>query len=93
MVRSRPAVCSLVLDAAVSVASSLRVLERWIPVEDPVEDSKGISQSVTEKFVDASVCEVTGDELLQAGSGRLVLVALTFRGGVDSEVSSAVELC
>lgn len=58
-----------------------------------MEDSKGISWSVIEKFVEASVYEVTGAELVQAGSGRLVLLALTLRGGVESEVSSEVELC
>lgn len=58
-----------------------------------MEDSKGISWSVIEKFVEASVYEVTGAKLVQAGSGRLVLLALTLRGGVESEVSSEVELC
>lgn len=58
-----------------------------------MEDSKRVSWSVSEKFVDASVCEVTGAELVQAGSGRLVLVALTLRGGVESELPSDVELC
>lgn len=58
-----------------------------------MEDSNRISWSFPEAFVDASVCEVTEGELVQAGSGWLVLVSLTLRGGVESEVSSDVELC
>lgn len=58
-----------------------------------MEDSNRISWSVPEAFVEASVCEVTEGELVQAGSGWLVLVSLTLRGGVESEVSSDVELC
>lgn len=58
-----------------------------------MEDSKGISWSVTVMLVDASVCEVTGAELVQAGSGRLVLVTLTLRGGVESELSSDADWC
>lgn len=58
-----------------------------------MEDSNRISWSFPEALVDASVCEVTESELVQAGSGWLVLVSLTLRGGVESEVSSDVELC
>lgn len=65
----------------------------WIPVEDSVEDSNRISWSFPEAFVDASECEVAGGELVQAGSGWLVLVSPTLRGGVESEVSSDVEVC
>lgn len=57
-----------------------------------MEDSK-VSRSVIETFVDASVCEVAGAELVQAGSGRLVLVALSLRGGVESERSSDAGWC
>lgn len=59
-----------------------------------MEDSK-VSRSVTETFVDASVCEVAGAELVQAGSGRLVLVlvALSLRGGVESERPSDAGWC
>lgn len=65
----------------------------WISVEDSVGDSRRISWSFPEAFVDTSVCEVTVGQLVQAGSGWPVLVSLTLRGGVVSEVSSDVELC
>lgn len=61
-------------------------------MEDSVDDSEVISWSVSEELVDAAAWEVTGAELVQAGSGRLVLDALTLRGGVESEVPSDVEL-
>lgn len=94
-VRPRPTFRSLVLDRTIPVPSGLRGLEKWIPVEDSVEYSEGITWSVTKKYADAPVCEVTGAELVQAGSGRPVLLTptLTLKGGVESEVSSDVGLC
>lgn len=65
-------------------------------MEDSVEDCKEIFLSVSQKWVGASVCEVTGAEPLrplQAASGGPVLPAAALRGGVGSEASSGGELC
>lgn len=71
------------------------MLELWTPVEDSVEvpTLEPDPWSVPEMCVEPSAGEVTGDVEETDTSGWSVLGSVTLRGGVESDVSSDVEMC
>lgn len=96
VVRPKPTVCSLVWGEPPSVPPWFWVLELWAPVEDSVEvpTLEIDPRSVPEVFVGPSAGEVMGGvEEKMDTSDCSVVGSVTLTCGVESEVSSDVEVC
>lgn len=89
-VRPKPAFPSLVWDESPSVPSWF-----WVSVEDSVEvpTLKLDPSSVPETLVELPAVAVKAGGEETDTSDWSVLGSVTLRGGVESEVSSAVDMC